>query len=137
MGQQASTGLTTFNSFWDYFMPLFGAWIADMYLGRFRTIWIAVCVSITGHIILTAPAAPSVVADPDSAIACFIISILVIGIGTGGFQVQYFSIDRRASRVAQAQDQTHEVWRAYYCRSCNHDRSDLSLVLLVRQCWRF
>ena len=42
MGQQASTGLTTFNQFWAYVTPLFGAWIADGYLGRFNTILIAV-----------------------------------------------------------------------------------------------
>jgi proton-dependent oligopeptide transporter, POT family len=41
LGQQASTGLTTFNQFWVYLMPLFGAYIADTYLGRFHTIWIS------------------------------------------------------------------------------------------------
>ena len=35
MGQQAATGLTTFNQFWQYFMPLFGAYIADQYWGRY------------------------------------------------------------------------------------------------------
>lgn len=28
MGQQASTAVTTFNQFWQYFMPLFGAYVA-------------------------------------------------------------------------------------------------------------
>jgi hypothetical protein len=42
MGQRASTGLTTFNQFWAYITPLFGAWIADGYLGRFNTILCAV-----------------------------------------------------------------------------------------------
>jgi hypothetical protein len=31
MDQRASTGITTFNSFWQYFMPLFGAYVADQY----------------------------------------------------------------------------------------------------------
>ena len=35
MGQQAATGLTTFNQFWQYFMPLFGAYVADQYWGRY------------------------------------------------------------------------------------------------------
>ncbi|KIW08326.1 uncharacterized protein PV09_01243 [Verruconis gallopava] len=86
LGQRASTGLTTFNQFWNYVMPLFGAWIADTYLGRFNTIWIAVCISITGHVILTASAAPSVLAHPHSAVAAFAIGIIVMGIGTGGFK---------------------------------------------------
>jgi POT family proton-dependent oligopeptide transporter len=42
MGQRASTGLTTFNQFWAYVTPLFGAWIADGYLGRFNTVLCAV-----------------------------------------------------------------------------------------------
>jgi proton-dependent oligopeptide transporter, POT family len=32
MGQRASLGLTTFNSFWVYTVPLFGAYVADTYL---------------------------------------------------------------------------------------------------------
>lgn len=34
-GQQASTGLVTFDAFWAYFMPLVGGYVADTYLGRF------------------------------------------------------------------------------------------------------
>ena len=32
LGQQASTGLTTFNSFWNYFTPLAGAWVRVLLL---------------------------------------------------------------------------------------------------------
>lgn len=86
LGQQASTGLTTFNQFWVYVTPLVGAYIADTYLGRFHTIWISVCISIVGHIILTASAAPSVIANPHSSLGAFIIGIIIMGIGTGGFK---------------------------------------------------
>jgi POT family proton-dependent oligopeptide transporter len=37
MGQRASTGLTTFNQFWNYVTPLVGAWIADTYLGQYHS----------------------------------------------------------------------------------------------------
>lgn len=47
LGQRTATGLTTFNQFWVYVMPLFGAYVADTYLGRFNTIWISVLISIT------------------------------------------------------------------------------------------
>jgi POT family proton-dependent oligopeptide transporter len=86
MGQRASTGLTTFNQFWVYVMPLFGAYIADTYLGRFNTIWMSVIISIIGHVILVASAAPAVLAHPDSALGCFIVGIIIMGIGTGGFK---------------------------------------------------
>lgn len=86
MGQRASTGLTTFNQFWNYVMPLFGAYVADTYLGRFNTIWIAICIAVSGHVILTASAAPSVLDNHSGALAAFIIGIIVIGFGTGGFK---------------------------------------------------
>jgi POT family proton-dependent oligopeptide transporter len=50
-------------------MPLFGAYVSDTYLGRFKTIWMSVCVSIAGHIILTSSAAPSVLDDPKGGLA--------------------------------------------------------------------
>lgn len=68
-GQRMSTGLILFNQFWAYLMPLFGAYVADAHLGRFKTINIAIGIAITAHIILTASAAPSVIAKPSSAIA--------------------------------------------------------------------
>ncbi|KAH9930689.1 POT family-domain-containing protein [Fomitopsis serialis] len=86
MGQQASTGLTTFNQFWVYVIPLFGAYVADTYWGRFKTIWISVLTAIVGHVILTSSAAPSVIAAPHHALAAFVIGLIIMGIGTGGFK---------------------------------------------------
>lgn len=86
MGQRASTGLTTFNQFWAYITPLFGAWIADGYLGRFNTILIAVAVGITGHTILTASAAPSVIQHPSTSIGVFSLGLVIFGLGTGMFK---------------------------------------------------
>lgn len=67
-------------------MPLFGAYVADTWLGRFNTIWISICISITGHAILTASAAPEVLKNTHSSLAAFIVGIIVMGIGTGGFK---------------------------------------------------
>ncbi|KAK7542729.1 peptide transporter PTR2-A [Phyllosticta citribraziliensis] len=86
MGQQAATGITTFNTFWVYVVPLFGAYVADTYLGRFKTIWISVLTAIVGHAILTASAAPSLLKHPDNSLACFIVGLIIMGIGTGGFK---------------------------------------------------
>ncbi|KAJ5159271.1 Major facilitator superfamily domain general substrate transporter [Penicillium coprophilum] len=65
MGQQASTGLTLFNSFWSYIMPLFGAMIADQYWGRYRTIMSAIACALVGHIILIISAIPQVISHPN------------------------------------------------------------------------
>ncbi|WKT43260.1 Proton-dependent oligopeptide transporter family [Fusarium oxysporum f. sp. vasinfectum] len=69
MGQRASTGITTFNQFWQYFMPLLGAYIADQYWGRYKTISWALGIDIIG-----------------GALGAMIIAIIVIGFGTGGFK---------------------------------------------------
>lgn len=58
--QRASTGLTTFNSFWVYVVPLFGAYIADKKLGRFKTVCWSVGIAIVGHILLVISAVPPV-----------------------------------------------------------------------------
>ncbi|PWY65637.1 PTR2-domain-containing protein [Aspergillus sclerotioniger CBS 115572] len=86
MGQQASTGLTLFNSFWSYIMPLMGAYMADQYWGRFRTIMFSIAAALVGHTILVISAIPPVIKNPHGAIGCFSIGLIIMGIGTGGFK---------------------------------------------------
>lgn len=74
------------NSFWSYLMPLFGAFVADQYLGRFRTIIWAIAVAMLGHSVLVISAIPAVVSNPPGSIACFAIGLVIMGIGTGGFK---------------------------------------------------
>ncbi|KAF4452905.1 hypothetical protein F53441_4331 [Fusarium austroafricanum] len=86
MGQRASTGITTFNQFWQYFMPLLGAYVADQYWGRYKTISWALGIDIIGHIILIISAIPPVIGNQGGALGAMIIAIIVIGFGTGGFK---------------------------------------------------
>jgi len=86
LGQRKSFSITTFNSFWQYCMPLFGAYIADSYLGRYRTIGAALVVDIIGHIFLIVAALPKVIDNTNGSLAAFIMGILFMGIGTGGFK---------------------------------------------------
>jgi proton-dependent oligopeptide transporter, POT family len=86
MGQRASTGITTFNTFWQYLMPLLGAWVADAHWGRYKTISVALGIDIIGHIIVVISAIPPVITTQHGSLACLIIAILVIGFGTGGFK---------------------------------------------------
>lgn len=86
MGQRASTGLTTFNSFWVYVMPLFGAYLADKYWGRFKTICVAVAVALIGHILLVVCAVPTVISNSHASLGVFIVAILIMGAGTGAFK---------------------------------------------------
>ncbi|KAF4965017.1 hypothetical protein FZEAL_10814 [Fusarium zealandicum] len=86
MGQRASTGITTFNQFWQYLMPLFGAYIADQYWGRYKTISYALGIDIIGHLILIVSALPPVIRNESGSLAAMIMGIIVVGFGTGGFK---------------------------------------------------
>ncbi|KAI0291954.1 hypothetical protein BC826DRAFT_457274 [Russula brevipes] len=69
--QETSTGLTTFLQFWAYFTPLLGAYIADEKLGRFRTIAVAVAITLVGHVILIISAIPPVIVHPKGRLQRF------------------------------------------------------------------
>lgn len=85
-GQTAATGLTTFNTFWVYLMPILGAYLADTRWGRFKTICIAVLIAMVGHVLLIVSAIPTVIDNNNGAMACFVIAIIVMGVGTGWFK---------------------------------------------------
>ncbi|KAG8733159.1 hypothetical protein FRC10_000378 [Ceratobasidium sp. 414] len=86
-GQQASTGLTTYNSFFSYCTPILGAIIADAYWGKFKTINVFVILGGIGHIILVATSVPSVLQNsPSGAFAGFIVSITIIAFATGAIK---------------------------------------------------
>ncbi|KFY44747.1 hypothetical protein V494_01338 [Pseudogymnoascus sp. VKM F-4513 (FW-928)] len=86
MGQRASTGIGTFNQFWMYTTPLFGAYIADAHWGRYKTICVALVIAIVAHILFVISALPPVIANPQGALGCFMLGVLILGVGTGGFK---------------------------------------------------
>ncbi|KAI0777719.1 oligopeptide transporter [Trametes elegans] len=86
LGQRASTGIGTFNTFWVYVIPLFGAYIADTRWGRFKTTAVAVGVALVGHVLLIISSVPGVIEHTNGSLACFIIAIIIMGVGTGGFK---------------------------------------------------
>ncbi|TIC02874.1 PTR2-domain-containing protein [Wallemia mellicola] len=87
MGQQASTGLTNFFQFWCYVTPIIGGIIADTKLGRFKTIAVFSGIYLIGLIILTCTSIPqSLSGGSNSAFGGMIVSMIVIGFGTGGIK---------------------------------------------------
>ncbi|PWY77400.1 MFS peptide transporter, putative [Aspergillus heteromorphus CBS 117.55] len=85
-GERTSTALTTFNTFWCYVMPILGAWIADEYWGRMRTIQVSIGFAMLGHIIIIISSIPPVIVHANSALACFCVGLVIFGIGVGGFK---------------------------------------------------
>lgn len=103
MGQRASTGLNTFNQFWSvfshtaphaeyssqfrvYIIPLFGAYLADTRWGRFKTICISVAIALIGHVLLIVSSIPGIIDHSHASLAVFIVALIVMGLGTGGFK---------------------------------------------------
>jgi POT family proton-dependent oligopeptide transporter len=84
-GQQMSTGLTTFYQFWAYICPIAGAYIADTYWGRYKTICWSVAVAMLGHIIMIISSIPGIIGSRAS-LGIFILSMVVTSTGTGGFK---------------------------------------------------
>ncbi|KAK4050552.1 hypothetical protein OIO90_005019 [Microbotryomycetes sp. JL221] len=87
MGQRAATGITTFNNFFIYLTPFLGAYIADTYLGRYKTIAWALLVAIIAHVIITCSAIPNLLVDnTKGALAVFLVGVIINGVGAGCFK---------------------------------------------------
>jgi POT family proton-dependent oligopeptide transporter len=65
--------------------PILGAIIADQYIGKYNTILVFCVVYLVGLLILTTTSIPSALAH-GSGLGGFIVSILIIGLGTGGIK---------------------------------------------------
>ncbi|KIO00277.1 hypothetical protein M404DRAFT_963670 [Pisolithus tinctorius Marx 270] len=84
-GQQMSTGLTTFYQFWSYITPIAGAYIADTYWGRYKTICVSVAIAMLGHVIMIISAVPGIIGG-NASVGLFILSLIITGMGAGGFK---------------------------------------------------
>lgn len=52
-------------------MPLLGGYIADTYLGRYKTIQWSILFAILGHVMLIVSSIPTVMDNPEGAMGCF------------------------------------------------------------------
>ncbi|KHN95023.1 Oligopeptide transporter [Metarhizium album ARSEF 1941] len=86
MGTKAAQGISLFNQFFAYLMPLLGAWIADARMGRFWTLHLAIGISTIAHAILVSASAPSVIVNNKSSFAAFIVGLICLCVGTGFFK---------------------------------------------------
>ena len=78
--------------FWAYGAPLLGAFISDQYWGKFKTILVFSTIYMIGWIFLTGTSIPSSYDEDGTphfgsiSYAGYIISIFIIGMGTGGIK---------------------------------------------------
>ncbi|KAK7075752.1 hypothetical protein SK128_015997, partial [Halocaridina rubra] len=69
-----------------YFTPLFGAIIADTFLGRFRTIFYISIIYVLGNAVLSVAAVPPLFPSLGPKIAVSMIGLFLIALGTGGIK---------------------------------------------------
>jgi POT family proton-dependent oligopeptide transporter len=84
-GLQFASALGTLFTFLAYLLPIFGAWLADAHIGRYKAIIIGVLIGGVAHVIMVGGAAPAVL-KAGHGIAPFMISFFLLAIGAGIFK---------------------------------------------------
>ncbi|KAI1206118.1 POT family protein [Annulohypoxylon truncatum] len=85
LGLQTASALGLLFTFLAYIVPIFGAWIADTYLGRYKTIVWGVLLGGVAHVIMVGGAAPALL-QAGKGVAPFMISFFLLAIGAGIFK---------------------------------------------------
>jgi dipeptide/tripeptide permease len=81
-GLAISSALTMLFQCLSFTVPIFGGWIADTKLGRFKTICIGVVFCGLAHAILVVGALPSVL-QAGNGMAPFVVGFITLALGTG------------------------------------------------------
>ncbi|MCJ1386880.1 hypothetical protein MMC17_010008 [Xylographa soralifera] len=84
-GEQFANAFVLLFAFLSYSVPIYGAYVADVQLGRYKTIMIGVLICGVAHIIMIAGAAPSVL-QAGKGMAPFLISFFMLAFGAGMFK---------------------------------------------------
>lgn len=82
-GLQAASGLTLLLLFLAYVVPLYGGFVADTKLGKFKAIWIGVIAGLVSHVLFVIASIPSVIAHPKGALGVTAVAIITLAFGTG------------------------------------------------------
>lgn len=91
LGPKGAQGLQKFFSIWAYSTPVAGAIVADQYWGRYKTIVWGCIIYIMGEIVLVCTSIPLPSISTKAHIGGFIVSIIIIGLGTGGKSTHFLS----------------------------------------------
>jgi POT family proton-dependent oligopeptide transporter len=84
-GLQLASAMTILFTFLSYTIPIFGAWLADAKIGRFKGIVWGVIIGGVAHIIMIGGAAPALL-KAGKGVTPFLISFILLAIGAGIFK---------------------------------------------------
>ncbi|KAG0306321.1 peptide transporter ptr2 [Dissophora globulifera] len=84
-GQTEATALNYFFQFFCYCTPIFGAIIADQFLGKYKAILVFCIVYMLGVLILVCTSIPTAI-HAGAALPGLIVAMIIIGFGTGGIK---------------------------------------------------
>ncbi|GFF45931.1 peptide transporter PTR2 [Aspergillus udagawae] len=85
LGQKVATGISYFFVGWCYLTPIFGAVVADSYLGRFKTIFIGTGLSVCGVLVLFVTSLPPSL-ECGGGLPGLMLALILIGLGCGGIK---------------------------------------------------
>lgn len=85
MGLQTASAIGTLFTFLAYIVPIFGAWIADTKIGKYKAIALGVAICAISHIIMVGGAAPALL-QAGRGVAPFLVSLFLLAIGAGIFK---------------------------------------------------
>lgn len=77
--------MTILFTFLSYTIPIFGAWLADAKIGRFKGIVWGVIIGGVAHVIMIGGAAPALL-KAGKGVAPFLVSFILLAIGAGIFK---------------------------------------------------
>ncbi|KAI1457882.1 PTR2-domain-containing protein [Annulohypoxylon moriforme] len=108
LGLQTASALGLLFTFLAYVVPIFGAWVADTYLGRYKTIVYGVILGGVAHVIMVGGAAPALL-QAGKGVAPFMISFFLLAIGAGIFKpnvaptvIDQYKYQREYTRVLKS-----------------------------------
>jgi len=94
-----------------YFFPLFGAMLADQFLGKFKTIVYISMIYVAGHLLKTLAAIPTLGVPP---VEFSLIGLVLIALGTGGIKPCVSSFGGDQFKLPQQERQLQTFFSVFY-----------------------
>jgi len=94
-----------------YFCPMFGAMIADQFLGKFKTIVYISIIYVLGHLLKTLAAVPTLGVPP---VEFSLLGLLLIAIGTGGIKPCVVAFGGDQFKIPEQERQLQSFFSVFY-----------------------